>query len=56
MSSKLFYITNSHWRFLYVQCGFFKRRRDFGDYHKARRHKQASKVLADNADDKVLLN
>uniref|UniRef100_H2Z1C3 Uncharacterized protein n=1 Tax=Ciona savignyi TaxID=51511 RepID=H2Z1C3_CIOSA len=25
------------------KCGFFKRRRDFGDYHKARRHKQASK-------------
>ncbi|CAK8695048.1 integrin alpha-6-like [Clavelina lepadiformis] len=35
------------------RCGFFKRRRDFGDYHKARRHKQASQK-ADETSDRML--
>ena len=35
------------------KCGFFKRKKDFGDYHKARKHRQASKK-ADEVSDRLV--
>ena len=35
------------------KCGFFKRKRDYGDYHKARKHRQASKK-ADEVSDRLV--
>ena len=32
------------------KCGFFRRRRDFGDYHKAHKHQQASKKIDELSD------
>ena len=37
------------------RCGFFQRKRDFGGYHKARYHKQASKS-AEEASQQILYN
>ena len=36
------------------RCGFFRRRRDFGGYHKARYHKQASKKAEESATQNML--